>query len=166
MGRLFLLFALLISVPGYAADQCYSPAELQAEQLLRLHSELMVISVTCHQASDGQDLISSYTGFTRAHIKALHHAEQIMETYYKSLYGGNGISQLDQLRTRLANEYGQKIADLSAPVFCQLNRDRALQMCSVNSGQLTETVQQRMTSEHAYGAVCTRPSSPLAKTAP
>ena len=45
----------------------------------------------------------------------LHDAEQTLIQHYKAIYGGKGIDRLDKLRTRLANEYGQMIADVSAP---------------------------------------------------
>ena len=94
--------------------------------MLRLHSELMVITVTCHQSSTGQDLVPAYTGFTRNNISALHDAEQTMICYYKKAYGGNGVSRLDRLRTLLANEYGQEIANVSAPRFCAEKRDKVI----------------------------------------
>jgi len=111
-----------------ASKRCYSPAEVQAEQLLRLHSELMVITVTCKVSSVGQDLVAAYTGFTKNNIDVLHDAEQTMVNYYKKAYGGKGIPLLDRLRTKLANEYGQQIANVSAPAFCAQRRDKVISM--------------------------------------
>jgi hypothetical protein len=134
-----------------AADQCYSPDQMDAEQLLRLHSELMVITVTCHQGSHGENLVPAYTSFTKTNIKALHAAEKTMIAYYHSVYGGDGIPKLDELRTRLGNEYGSKIAEMSAPVFCAMYRDKVLQMCTANRAILKEEV-ERIASEGKSGA--------------
>ena len=54
-----LLIIMFFSAPAFAASACYSPAELQAEHLLRLHSELMVITVTCRTGSQGEDLVAT-----------------------------------------------------------------------------------------------------------
>ncbi len=130
-GALILTLALLtLANPVHAAkskdSRCYSPVEIEAEQLLRLHSELMVITVTCKMSSTGQDLVAAYTGFTRNNINALRDAEQTMTGYFKKTYGGKGVDRLDKLRTTLANEYGQEIANVSAPVFCAQRRDRVI----------------------------------------
>ncbi|MDD5586096.1 MAG: hypothetical protein PHY92_03950 [Alphaproteobacteria bacterium] len=131
-----LLFVLAAPSASLAAAHCYSPTEVEAEQLLRLHSELMVITVTCHVSSTGQDLVGAYTGFTRNNIGPLHEAEQTMISYYKKAYGGKGIDKLDRLRTQLANEYGQEIADVSAPAFCKAKRDKVIALHKADSGAL------------------------------
>ena len=122
-----LLF-LACAQPAWAGGRCYSLDQIKAEKLLRLHSELMVITVTCKQSSTGRDLVRAYTGFTRANINQIKDAEKTMSSYYSSVYGGDGISKLDTLRTKLANEIGQQIADLSAPAFCASKRDLVISM--------------------------------------
>ena len=108
---------------AFAAESCYSADQALAEKELRYHTELMVITVTCKQGSDGRDLGHAYTGITRHYINDIKEAEHILEDHYASLYGGSGQEQLDKLRTRLANEYGQIVAKESAPRFCALRRD-------------------------------------------
>ncbi len=133
-SAIFLTLALLFgAVPAQAAQKCYSPEEIQAEQSLRLHSELMVITVTCKRGSMGEDLVKAYTGFTRDNVDMLRESEATMTKYYKKVYGGKGVDQLDRLRTLLANEYGQRIADMSAPAFCAKYRDKVLVLYGSNS---------------------------------
>jgi hypothetical protein len=165
--RTFLLFAVVTVLAGraFAGEQCYSPTELQAEQLLRLHSELMVIVVTCHQGSRGENLVPAYTGFTQENLRALHDAEQTMMHYYKTVHGGNGVAQLDKLRTKLGNEYGQKIADISAPVFCSRYRDKVLTFKSCGPAQLQDEVQRMVKTEKSYVHTCVGPSTRIAKRA-
>jgi hypothetical protein len=143
-----------------AASRCYSPAELRAEQLLRLHSELMVIALACRQASTGQDLIGAYTGFTRDHIGMLKNAEHTMIRYYHMVSGGSGIAGLDRLRTRLGNEYGQEIADDSAPVFCRAKRDLVLAIRSATPPQLDRDIRRMEMTEASYHPLCGAPSRP------
>jgi len=166
-ARLFflLLSVLSLSIAPYgkadAAARCYSPAEIEAEQLLRLHSELMVITVTCRTASRGQDLVSAYTGFTKANIAALHAAEQTMIEYYKKAYGGKGVDKLDRLRTLLANEFGQEIASTSAQAFCDRKRDKVIAMQRADSGALRGEVMA--ISAHTYDPPCSSLVSVAAK---
>ena len=128
---LFALLCCLLSAfavaPAFAGNACYTPAQLQAEQLLRLHSELMVITVTCRTDSNGHDLGAIYGDFTKKHIRVLHDAEQTMIGYYKNTGTGKPLDRLDRLRTVLANEYGQKAADMSGSEFCAKYRDRVPQ---------------------------------------
>jgi hypothetical protein len=148
------LMAAALAAPAFAAPQCYSPADLQAEEVLRLHSELMVIAVTCRQGSRGQDLVSAYTGFTRDNIGMLRQAEQTMIHYYQGTVGGDGIASLDELRTKLGNEYGQMSADASAPVFCQRMRDMVLNYYYATPLQIADTVQSMMATVKSYEHLC------------
>ncbi len=160
------VFIALASAPAFAARQCYSPAELNAEQTLRLHSELMVITVTCKQGSRAQDLVSAYTGFTRNNIEMLRQAEQTMIHYYQNIEGSDGIASLDTLRTRLGNEYGQQIADVSAPIFCQRLRDLVLNDYKLNPTQVADQVQHMIMTAQPYGHLCTYAANTATKPDP
>jgi hypothetical protein len=153
LACLLMLLACL-SVPAVAAPLCYAPPELEAEQLLRLHSELMVITVTCRYGSTGQELVPSYTRFTQSNLKDIQNAEQTLIGYYKKNYKGDGVSRLDQLRTRLGNEFGQKIADMSAPTFCAQYRDRVTLLSGYQPAQVSAEATQLSVSAHNYAPVC------------
>ena len=138
-----MIFAVMLLVavsPTLAAARCYDPEEVRAEQLLRLHSELMVITVTCRQGSMGRDLPGAYAKFTRDNIAALHDAEAKLVAFYKENFGGNGIDRLDRLRTRLANEYGQQVANLSAPIFCAQRRDKVATFCDAQPTVIADEI--------------------------
>lgn len=152
-----LLAALILvslSSPAFADGRCYSAKEMEAEQLLRLHSELMVITVTCKQSSTGRDLVRAYTGFTRNNIGQLHDAEQVLIEHYKTVYGGQGVSRLDTLRTKLANEFGQKIADVSAPVYCAQRRDKVIEMYDSPPVSLQRASLEAYADSANYEPVC------------
>lgn len=149
---IIVCFGLAYSVSAHAGAakgktlSCYSPLEVQAEELLRLHSELMVVTVTCHQASTGENLVPAYTRFTRDNIDDLSQAESVMKAYYRARNGGDGTSQLDVLRTKLGNEFGQAVADMSAPAFCDMYRDKVLALSQNAPGAIEDEV-RRMTAE-------------------
>jgi hypothetical protein len=157
------LTLLVLMAPLYAANQCYSADESKAEQLLRLHSELMVITVACHQGSNGENLVPLYTGFTKAHISILHKAGETLKRYYRAHFGGDGIAQLDKLRTKLGNEYGQKIADISAPLFCAQCRDMLVEMYVATPARIEEELQHLAATEKPYERMCTGPDAHVAR---
>lgn len=140
-------------MPAAAAPACYEPEQVKAEQLLRLHSELMVITVTCRQSSQGQDLVPAYSGFTKKNIDVLHNAEQTMISYYKA-NGGNAVPRLDRLRTMLGNEYGQKIATMSAPAFCAAYRDRVVAFYGASQSEIDGEVRRMEAAEKSYIKPC------------
>ena len=153
----FLLICVLtcgINKAVLAANACYTPEQMQAEQLLRLHSELMVITVTCRQGSEGQDLPVAYGAFTKKNLAALHQAEKTMMDYYAQSTKGDATDHLDRLRTLLANEYGQKAATLSAPVFCAKYRDRVLSYNAAPPSAIANEVARMQIAEHGYAKPC------------
>lgn len=132
---LALCLAMTGNGPVHAAS-CYAPEEAQAERMLRLHSELMVLAVTCRYSSKGHKLGDLYADFTRRNIALFHDAEETLTRHYETGAPGQGVARLDTLRTRLANEFGQKIAAQSAPVFCARRRDRGLTLYSATEVQI------------------------------
>ncbi len=150
LGAAFVAFA----VPAWAGATCYSPEQMQAEQLLRLHSELMVITVTCRQGSEGQDLPAAYGAFTQKNIHLLHNAEQTMIAYYKATTKGDAVGHLDHLRTLLGNEFGQKAADMSAPNFCAAYRDKVLYFAGAPQTDVDTQVRRMEISDRSYAKSC------------
>ncbi len=158
IGLLLLLVALL-PPPALAANKaCYQTEQQQAEQWLRLHSELMVITVTCRQGADGQDLPASYGSFTKKNLSSLRQAEQTMLAFYKTTGKVDAVSKLDRLRTLLGNEIGQKVADMSAPEFCAIYRNKVVQLSDDNPVTVAQKVAAMPLSEHAYAPLCSTAS--------
>lgn len=160
MRRAFCLLSAIVSVlvasPAFAGPACYTSDQMKAEQLLRLHSELMVITVTCRQGSEGQALPPLYAGFTRKNLKRLNAAEKAMIAYYKGNDKGNPIDHLDRLRTKLGNEYGQKIAEVSAPQFCAQYRDKVAQFYGASPADLEDQARLMAVTEQSYVPACER----------
>lgn len=155
LSRLLPIAALIAwTFPASAATACYAPKQLRAEQLLRLHSELMVITVTCRQGSDGHSLAPAYTFFTRRNLRLLRDAEQTMLAWYKSTNNGDPVGNLDQLRTRLGNEYGQKAATISAPKFCAKYRDKVPLFAGAAPADLDKQLRRMETVEPSYVRAC------------
>ena len=163
--RLFLVaVAPLAAFPALAATSaCYTPTQMRAEQLLRLHSELMVITAMCKQGSAGQNLAAAYGDFTKKNITVLHNAEQTMIAYYKGKEKGDPLDKLDQLRTRLGNEYGQKAANQSAPIFCAAYRNEVLRFEASTPMTIEQEVHRMEASMPAYQPPCPADKTVVAK---
>jgi hypothetical protein len=123
----------------------------------------MVITVTCRVGSGGQDLASTYGDFTKKNIHVLHEAEATMQAYYKASQKGNPQDHLDRLRTILANEYGQKSADMSAPVFCGTYQDKVVRMDAASSADVQNEVERMTLAEHAYAHLCSAKAGTASK---
>jgi len=147
-----ILTLAALSTPALAT--CYSSTQARAEQLLRLHSELMVVAVTCRQGSDGRDLSKEYVSFTRKNIRALHNAEQTLMKYYKESGQDNPTESLDHLRTRLGNEAGQAVAKMTAPVFCARYRDDIARFRSESPEEIDKQTQHMAKSTKAFEKTC------------
>lgn len=109
--------------PGKPAAKapCYTPAEFEAEQAIRLHTELMVVGLTC-QAMDpkgGPSLFAQYKMFTLKHQAAVQGWEKALIAHYKRAGVRNPTKEFDSFRTRLANEMSQRAIALSAQIFCE-----------------------------------------------
>ena len=72
-------------------ESCYSQAEFEADQLLELHTELMVIGLKCRSAYPVENPFGAYNDFTRLHRSALSGAERQMMEHFRRHGGGNGI---------------------------------------------------------------------------
>lgn len=117
------LAALLAAAPAQAAPSkgpCYSVPEFAAEQGIRLHTELMVVGLTCqHMDVKGElSLFNQYKQFTLKHQARIQQWEKALVAYYKRTAKGNPTRNFDSFRTRLANETSQRAIALTTPVFC------------------------------------------------
>lgn len=119
----FSLATLLAAGPTLAAPSkgpCYTVPEFAAEQGIRLHTELMVVGLTCqHMDVKGElSLFNQYKQFTLKHQARIQQWEKTLVGYYKRTTSGNPTRTFDTFRTRLANETSQRAIALTTPVFC------------------------------------------------
>jgi len=157
------LALMAAAVPAFAANTCYTAEQMEAEQLLRLHSELMVITVTCRQGSQGEALPAAYGDFTHRNIRMLHDAEQTMIAYFRDNQSGDPVEHLDRLRTILANEFGQKSATMTAPEFCTAYRDKVLAYDAATSADVLNEVERMKLAERSYAPPCAGSHTVMAK---
>lgn len=123
-------FAILLSSPAYAAG-CYTAREVEAEQALRIHSELMVIGLTCLKMPQGQAMYQKYQSFTQKNQVLLASYETELISYYRHAGYESPEKQLHTLRTNLANQISEHAITMSTATFCRTygtRVDKALAM--------------------------------------
>lgn len=128
MKKLLCLFSLFLPLlTALPAQACYNKAEFEAEQGLRIHSELMVIGLTCMKMPQGPALYDKYRRFTSMNSDLIAGYENELIQHY----GSHGEEKLHTLRTNLANEISRRAATMGATTFCSKyasHLDQALAM--------------------------------------
>lgn len=127
---------LAASSSAWAKSACYSPAEYDAEQAMRLHTELMVIGLTCNSVQQERNLFAKYQSFTTKHRAQLMNWEKVLIGHFRETDKSNPTRRFDDFRTILANEIAQRAALLTPPVFCQSHSDRVDQAMAMTEGDL------------------------------
>ena len=127
-----IVFAMILSLLlCNSAQACYTAREREAEQGIRIHSELMVISLTCMKMPGGEDLYDKYQHFTRKNGDLISEYESVLIGYYKSEGATNPEKKLTTLRTEIANNISGRAITMSTRTFCEKyasHIDRALTM--------------------------------------
>ena len=125
-------FILLFATPAYA-QSCYSSTEAEAEQGIRIHSELMVIGLNCQAmgARRGMNLYGDYRQFTSDHSDLFARYETILMKFFES-NNQNPEAELNTLRTKFANKISNDAADLRPDVFCSKYAPRILKAAEMD----------------------------------
>jgi len=115
---LFLL--ILVTSVAQAAPSCYSQEEAEADQGIRIHSELMVIGLNCQVIGKryGDDLYGTYRKYTAQHGKLYAGYEQTLMAFFKKNGSKDPVSSLNELRTRYANKISDEAAKMRPDIFC------------------------------------------------
>jgi len=117
MKKLVLAAALFAaaSVQGVsAADrQCYSAADIEAEQALLFQTNLMVLSAAC------KDTLPVYGEFRLRNKDAIIRYQNAMRDHFRRAGSRNAQSEFDRWNTSLANEISLKQVALPPAQVCQ-----------------------------------------------
>lgn len=121
--RVFVLFVLsLIIAPtiAYAKDGCYTQAEAEAEQGIRIHSELMVIGLNCqHMTPRGwKNFYQQYREITANNSDLFANYEDTLISYFAREGISNPEGRLHDFRTELANKVSTDAAQMRPDIFC------------------------------------------------
>lgn len=137
-----LSLALLASTAAQAATTaCYTPAEFEAEQGLRIHSELMVIGLTCLKMPGGQGLYAKYQHFTAQNQNLISGYENTLIHYFSEHGDSNAEGEFHTLRTGLANRIS-KLAVGNIVGFCNAFSPRLDTALGMDQARIRRWAQQ------------------------
>jgi len=126
MRRIFAFLAVFAALTGAGIPQaraagqaCYRADEAQAEQGVRIKSELMVIGLNCAaMRTGGQNLYVQYRQWVAEHNKVFSDYENKLLAYYKRQGEKNPEASLLTLGTTLANKVATDAAHMRPDLFC------------------------------------------------
>lgn len=108
--------AAAFAMPARAA--CYTAEQAQAELALRIHSELMVIGLSCAAALDDPAIFNRYIDFTQRHAHELHGYEQALTSFFANSGKQAARKRFDTWRTTIANAVSTRAALSSTQIYC------------------------------------------------
>lgn len=118
IGVCAVLLCSLWLAPGLLhAGECYTPMEFEAEQGLRLHTDLEVIMLTCKYDGYRRPLKNSYAVFLKKYSLQIRKWENTIAQVYASS-GGSRNEVIDNFRTALANQKSHEASVMSPRQFC------------------------------------------------
>ncbi len=109
---------------GGKAQACYNRAEHAAEQTIRMHTEMMVVGLTCQQVYPDKKPFNVYQDFTIKNRALLSNSEAAMIDHFRKAGGGNATRQFDMFRTEMANEISRRAAVIGTTNYCYNFVDR------------------------------------------
>ena len=127
----FLMTVFLVAfaaLPAKAA--CYSQAQAEAEQGLRIHSELMVLGLNCMGIMKDPTLYSRYQRFTKQNHSLIDGWERTMIAHLGS------EKAFHDFRTQIANKVAADAARMRPDVFCHNNASRMNKALAMSQPEL------------------------------
>lgn len=147
-----LVFSLF--APAAEAAHCYGPKEFEAEQGIRIHSELMVIGLTCMKMPGGPENYSRYQQFTQKNSKLIAQYETDLIRHYKSEGIGGAEVKLHTLRTTMANQISKRAIAMSTGTFCNRFSSRIPQALAMSKPQFRAWAQTPWQNSPTSEPVC------------
>lgn len=134
----FVVFAFA-AAPAYAAA-CYNRSEAEAEQGIRIHSELMVIGLNCQNMAfqDGTNLYLKYRDFTNRNSGLFAQYEDELMSYFRRTGSKNPEAKLNTLRTSFANKISLDAAKMKPYNFCNRYARRIFEVDDMSRGEIRQ----------------------------
>lgn len=128
-----------MTAPALAAvktNACYTPAQHAAEQLIRLHTEMMVIGLTCKDVAPAKAPFAKYQEFTVKNRSLISKAEGELASFLGKGNKAAGTRQFDMYRTEMANEISRRAAIIGTPLYCSTFVDRSQAATALSADDL------------------------------
>ena len=118
--RTFFIFLALMFVVPSALAQCYTPSQAEAEQGIRIHSELMVIGLNCQHMGkrEGDEPLRNLQAVHARYADLFAGYEATLLSFFTKRGDSNPEASLNALRTGFANKISKDAAGMRPDVFC------------------------------------------------
>jgi len=152
------ILALSASLALAGTRSCYTTAEAEAEQGIRIHSELMVIGLSCqHMARAGnKNLYQSYREFTRSNGSVFADYERRLMSYFQRSGAHDPEAALNDLRTKFANKISLDAATMRPDMFCAQYAPRIQKVSYMNQNNLRKWASTFFPSHPVSHPVCSQ----------
>lgn len=104
---------------------CYSRTESAAEQTIRMHTEMMVVGLTCRSVMPDKKPFDLYQDFTVKNRALISRSEAEIMAHFRKMGAANPTRQFDMYRTEMANEISRRAATIGTPLYCSTFVDRS-----------------------------------------
>lgn len=141
MGTHFKYILAMILVCAFSTQalaKCFSMQEAEAEQGIRIHSELMVIGLNCQHLwpKNQKNLYTQYQDFTRTNAHLFSEYEKTLLRAYESEGMSNPEKHLHQVRTDFANKISKDAAVMRPDAFCATYAPRVPKAAKMTNAQI------------------------------
>lgn len=150
--RVLMLVIISLGITTSAqAKSCYSAKEAEAEQAIRIHSELMVIGLNCqHMTPRGwKNFYQQYREITQRH-------QSLLSGYEKMLISSNGGSErkIHDMRTSFANQTSTDAARMRPDVFCSTYAPRIPKVAQMSRAEFQQWAAMAAGSQRSSKPIC------------
>lgn len=143
--------ALGATFPAVAQNKrCLSEDERAAMHVRLLQTELMVGAISCR--NETPEIMDKYTAFLRGHGQALGAEGQVLQGYFRDVYGRGANDRFDKFATSLANDISTR--SVNDPGFCRKSITLADQATGVQAGQVRTYAQNWATATNRKYTAC------------
>jgi hypothetical protein len=156
MRLLLSLIILTFSSPAFAAA-CYSAKEAEAEQAIRIHSELMVIGLNCqHMTPKGwKNFYQQYREITTRHQRLITGYEETLISYNSRNGSGNKAERkMHDMRTAFANKTSTDAAKMRPDIFCATYAPRIPKVAKMSTADFQAWAASTSKTERLYHPIC------------
>lgn len=144
---------------GADPDHCYTMREAEAEQGIRIHSELMVIGLNCQHISmreTGRNIYLKYRQFTNDNKNLFAWYEDILLDFYDRTGHVSPETELNDMRTKFANKISLDAAKMRPDMFCKVYAPRIRRVENFTRADLRQWAQTFYNSHPVSQPLCER----------
>jgi hypothetical protein len=151
-----LALAFLSAFASPAAVACYAAPDREAEQAIRIQSELMVIGLTCIKMPGREGLYDGYQRFSRKNSSLIRNYESRLMDHYRGQGVADPERKLHTLRTDMANDISRKAIAMSTLNFCDKYAGHISQALAMDAETVRQWAQQPRPGEAFSEPLCSQ----------